>query len=73
MQPTPPAFRATNREPPDIVGRGAGEAIPTDPGTLAHLVAAVERVIATGPPDTVALVRFDVPRPGAEGGLEERW
>ncbi|WP_140885148.1 PAS domain-containing protein [Muricoccus nepalensis] len=58
----------------DIVGRWAWDAFPADPETVRQSVASFERVIRTGQPDTMALLRFDVPRPAAEGGgFEERW
>jgi diguanylate cyclase (GGDEF)-like protein/PAS domain S-box-containing protein len=59
---------ATKRELADIVGRWAWNAFPTDPATLQQSVASFERVIRTGQPDTMAMLRFDIPRPEAEGG-----
>jgi diguanylate cyclase (GGDEF)-like protein/PAS domain S-box-containing protein len=59
---------ATKRELADIVGRWAWDVFPTDPATLQQSVASFERVIRTGQPDTMALLRFDIPRPQAEGG-----
>ena len=65
---------ATKRELADIVGRWAWDAFPTDPDTLRQFVASFERVLRTGQPDTVAVLRFDIPRPEAEGGgFEERY
>ncbi|MFC0679393.1 ATP-binding protein [Lysobacter korlensis] len=61
-------LRATKRELSDIVGRWAWDAFPTDPETLKQSVASFERVIRTRQPDTMALLRFDIPRPAAEGG-----
>lgn len=63
------AYLATvKRELPDLVGRWAWEAFPTDPETERQAVASFERVIATKRTDVMALLRFDTPRPEGEGG-----
>ena len=59
---------SVKRELSDIVGRWAWEAFPTDAETERQAVASFQRVIATGKPDVMALLRFDTPRPEAEGG-----
>jgi len=65
---------ATKRELADILGRWAWDAFPTDPDTLRQSIASFERVLRTGQSDTVAVLRFDIPRPEAEGGgFEERY
>jgi signal transduction histidine kinase/CheY-like chemotaxis protein/PAS domain-containing protein len=66
---------SVKRELSDIVGRWAWDAFPADPETVRQSVASFERVIRTGQPDTMALLRFDVPRPEAEGGgfAERYW
>ncbi len=56
-------LNSVKRDLADIVGRWAWDAFPTDPNTLKQAVGSFERVIATGQPDTMALLRFDVPRP----------
>ena len=61
-------LEATKRELDDIVGRWAWDAFPTDPQTLRVSVESFERVIRERRPDTIALLRFDIPRPPAEGG-----
>lgn len=61
-------LKSTKRELSDIVGRWAWDAFPTDPETQAQSVASFERVINTRAPDTMALLRFDIPRPESEGG-----
>jgi hypothetical protein len=67
-------LQSVKRDLADLVGRWAWEAFPTDPETERQAIASFERVKATGQPDTMALLRFDVPRPEAEGGgFEERW
>ncbi len=62
---------ATGRTLPDIAGRWAWDAFPTDPETQQQSVASFERVIATGVPDTMALLRFDLP--GADGVEPRYW
>ena len=67
-------LRATKRDLADLVGRWAWNAFPTDPETQRQSLASLERVLRTGQPDTIALLRFDIPRPDAEGGgFEERY
>jgi len=61
---------ATQRTLGDIVGRWAWDAFPTDPVTLKQSVASFERVIATGAPDTMALLRVDV---AAGAGADTRY
>ena len=53
------------RELSDIVGRWAWDAFPADAETVRQVIGSFERVIRTGQPDTMALLRFDVPRPEA--------
>ncbi|WP_420476966.1 EAL and GGDEF domain-containing protein [Noviherbaspirillum sp. ST9] len=59
---------STKRALSDIVGRWAWDAFPTDPDTLRQAIASFERAIRTKQPDTLALLRFDIPRPEPEGG-----
>jgi diguanylate cyclase (GGDEF)-like protein/PAS domain S-box-containing protein len=59
---------STKRELADIVGRWAWDAFPTDPETLRQAIASFERAIRTRGSDTLALLRFDIPRPESEGG-----
>ena len=63
------------RELSDIVGRWAWDAFPADAETVRQAIGSFERVIRTKQPDTMALLRFDVPRPEAEGGgfVERYW
>lgn len=67
-------LEATKRDLADIIGRWAWDAFPTDPETLKQSVASFERVIRTKQPDTMPLLRFDIPRSeAAGGGLEKRF
>jgi PAS domain S-box-containing protein len=59
---------STKRTLDDIVGRWAWDAFPTDPRTLQQAIASFERVIRTKKVDTMALLRFDIPRSEADGG-----
>ena len=61
-------LKATKRELGDIVGRWAWDAFPTDPDTLREAIASFERIKRDRKPDTLALLRFDIPAPEAEGG-----
>lgn len=67
-------LESTKRTLDDIVGRWAWDAFPTDAQTLEQAVASFERVIRTRKVDTMALLRFDIPRADADGGgFEERY
>jgi PAS domain S-box-containing protein len=66
-------LESTGRELADIVGRWAWDAFPTDPETERQAVASFERVIATKRPDTMPLLRFDIPRADPAGGFEQRY
>lgn len=54
----------------DIVGRWAWDAFPTDPVTLKQAIDSFERVIRTGEVDTMALLRFDIPRTDGGAGFD---
>ena len=68
-------LEATMTRRGEIVGRGLFEVFPDNPedaaatGT-ANLRASLERVLATGRPDTMAIQKYDVRRP--DGAFEER-
>ena len=62
----------------DLLGRYVFDAFPdnpADPGASGtrNLDASLRRVLRTGEPDSMALQRYDVPVPAAEGGFEERY
>lgn len=71
--------QATMTRPDEIVGRGLFEVFPDNPGDpeatgVRHLRASLERVRATGAADAMAVQKYDVRRPEAQGGgFEERW
>ena len=61
-----------------IVGRSLFEAFPgnpSDPGSSGHdtLRLSLETVAATGEPDVMAPIRYDVEDPGRPGEFEERY
>ncbi|MGI4800605.1 MAG: PAS domain-containing protein, partial [Janthinobacterium lividum] len=66
---------SVKRDLSDIIGRWAWDAFPGNEETVRQSVASFERVIRTRQADTMALLRFDVPRPEAEGGgfMERYW
>ncbi len=89
LEPKPPRFtileatsaylRATLTERAAIVGRGLFEVFPDNPddphatGT-SNLRASLERVIASGAPDTMAVQKYDIRKPDDQGGgFEERF
>lgn len=62
----------------DLLGRYVFDAFPhdlADPDALGtrDLHASLRRVLRTGERDAMALQRYDVPVPAAEGGIEERY
>jgi signal transduction histidine kinase/BarA-like signal transduction histidine kinase len=72
-------LRATLTEREEILGRDLFDVFPDNPddaeasGTR-NLRASLERVLATGKPDAMAVQKYDIPRPAAKGGgFEERY
>lgn len=66
----------TRRE--EILGRGLFDVFPDnpdDPGAtgVANLSASLQRVLAHGRPDTMAVQKYDIQRPAPQGGFEERF
>ena len=72
-------LRATMTNRDAILGRGLFEVFPDNPDDpnasgVRNLRASLERVVAGGRPDRMAVQKYDIPRPpGAGGGFEERW
>ena len=67
---------ATMRTRDEVVGRGVFEAYPDNPsdetvGGVSTLMASLEKVLASGQPDTLPGLKYDVARP--DGTFEERW
>ena len=72
-------LRATMSERGSLVGRTLFDAFPDNPDDpaatgVANLSASLARVLETRRADTMAVQRYDIPRPtAAGGGFEERW
>ncbi|WP_437282411.1 ATP-binding protein [Sorangium sp. So ce375] len=72
-------LRAANTRREELLGRNAFDVFPDNPDDLhatgtRNLRASFERVIQTGAPDSMAVQKYDIPRPEAEGGgFEERY
>src|ERR1043165_5797756 len=69
-------LRATMTKREDIVGRGIFEVFPDDPLAtgVGNLHASLKRVLQNKVPDAMAVQKYDIQRPGVEGGgFEERY
>jgi signal transduction histidine kinase/CheY-like chemotaxis protein len=72
-------LKATMTDRDEIIGRGLFEIFPDNPDDstatgMANLAASLERVLANGRPDTMAVQKYDIQRPASEGGgFEERY
>ncbi|MCC6742202.1 MAG: response regulator [Planctomycetia bacterium] len=72
-------LRATKTTREGMLGRGLFEVFPDNPDDPAatgvgNLRSSLERVLATGSPDTMAVQKYDIRKPESEGGgFEERW
>ena len=65
---------STGRTLAEIAGRRAGDAFPSDPATMRHMLASFNRVLRSGQPDTMALLRYDIARREEDGGgMETRY
>src|SRR6185436_13083080 len=70
---------ATMTRRDEILGRGLFEVFPDNPDDPAatgvrNLRASLERVIQKRAPDSMAVQKYDIPRPASEGGgFEERY
>ncbi|MBB5711293.1 PAS domain S-box-containing protein [Sphingomonas xinjiangensis] len=66
--------RATGRTREELVGRNMFEAFPSDPRSDSYrlLHGSLNRVAATGVPDHLPLIRYDIPL-ASGGGFEERY
>ena len=74
----PAYLRATVRERGQLIGRPLFEAFPDNPANpgadgVANLRASLERVLATGEPDTMGVQQYDIPVPGQEPFEERHW
>ena len=71
--------QATMSDRKAILGRGIFDVFPDNPADLtatgvSNLRSSLERVLQFRRPDTMALQKYDIPRPASEGGgFEERY
>ncbi|WP_086723840.1 PP2C family protein-serine/threonine phosphatase [Streptomyces carpinensis] len=70
--------RATCRTREDLVGRHIFEAFPENPADpeadgMRNLSASLHRVLRSGEPDTMTVLKYDIPLPGRPEVFEERW
>ncbi|MET8012752.1 SpoIIE family protein phosphatase [Streptomyces sp. NPDC005271] len=68
----------TRRTREDLLGRYVFDAFPDNPAhpettSTRNLETSLLRVLRTGERDAMALEKYDIPVPGAEGGFEERY
>lgn len=69
-------LEATSRERADLIGQHVFDAFPDNPDDpdadgVRNLNASLQRALATGAPDVMALQKYDIPVGG--GAFEERW
>ncbi|MGX1884850.1 PP2C family protein-serine/threonine phosphatase [Streptomyces sp. NPDC055287] len=69
---------ATRRTREDLIGRYVFDAFPDNPADPeadggSHLEVSLQRVLASGEPDSLALLRYDIPLQGRPGAFEKRW
>jgi hypothetical protein len=69
-------LEATSRERADLLGRHIFDAFPDNPDDsdadgVRNLNASLQRALATGAPDVMALQKYDIPV--GDGASEERW
>jgi len=66
-------LRVTMRKKEDILGKPMFEAFPSDPDSESHrlLDRSFKRVLATGEPDELALIRYDIRKP--DGSMEQHY
>src|SRR5579871_1690333 len=72
-------YKATMTTPEGTLGRNVFDLFPDNPDDpaatgVANLKASLLRVLASKKPDTMAVQKYDIPRPESEGGgFEERY
>ncbi|MGW8399390.1 PP2C family protein-serine/threonine phosphatase [Streptomyces lydicus] len=73
-----PLLHRAGRDRRQVIGRYLFDVFPANPADpdasgTSNLLASLERVVATGERDTMALQRYDVEAPGRPGVFEERY
>lgn len=67
-------LEVTGRTAEQLLGRRLFDAFPSEGEPRAMLEGSLRRVLQTGRPDSLALIRYAIPRPAAQGGgFETRW
>ncbi|MEU7378009.1 SpoIIE family protein phosphatase [Streptomyces albidoflavus] len=71
-------LQVTGRTREDLIGLYLFDAFPRNPADphasgMQDLDASLHRALRTKEPDTMALMKYDIPRPGRPGAFEERW
>ena len=69
-------MQALGRTSDELVGRHVFEAFPTnpdEPDSAASVEASMRHALATGRPDRLRLLKYDVEHPAGSGRFEERW
>ncbi|MFD2513227.1 PAS domain-containing protein [Pontibacter locisalis] len=71
-------LEATLKQREDIAGKYVFDAFPDNPATplsnsVSNLKASLNEVLKTGKPHQMALQRYDIPLPGANGGFEKKY
>ncbi len=65
--------RATGQPRGRLIGRYLFDIFPNDDEPGQKLAASFRKVLETGEPDTLAFLRYDIPRPGQPGVLDARF
>lgn len=69
-----PAYeKATGRREAELAGRHVAEAFPNEGEAGARLLSSLNKVVATGQPDTLAYIHYAIPRADPPGGVEDRY
>lgn len=67
-------LEATGRAREELIGRRLFDCFPSEGEPRRMLETSLRRVLETGEPDSLALIRYAIPRGEAEGGgFEDRW
>ncbi|MET8291724.1 SpoIIE family protein phosphatase [Streptomyces sp. NPDC005132] len=74
----PAYLQTTGRIKDELIGKYFFDALPEHPGVAdghaeQNLKTSLRRVLDTGEPDTLVLLRYDIPAPDQPDGYEERW
>lgn len=65
--------QAVGRSRAELIGRRLFDLFPNDDEAGRKLEASFRKVLASGEPDTLAFLRYDIPRPGQDGSFDTRY